>query len=310
MSDVRAASGLGEFADRHGFHTKGPLCVALVVTRKARSLGLPLDPDALLTERGGQVMGLGRGAVQSILSEHGIERVLAKEGGRTSRGSIDNMRTYVDFLNSLSDDELHFDAIEEFWIRRVKDYFSSKPLIFRSNPSYSLRWSIQDLLKQAVQRQRESPGTKYAGAVLQHLVGAKIECVADGPKVEHFGYSTSDEQRGRAGDFVIGDVAIHVTTAPTEAVIVRCRENIEAGFRPLLVTTPRGVAAAEVLAENQGLGGHVDVFEIEQFLAVNILELGRFDPGGRRDAVADIIGRYNSIVDRVETDPSIKIQMA
>ena len=64
------------------FHGKGPLCVALVVTQHARTMGLPLDPEKLITDGGGQVLGLGKGAVQTILSRHGISRVLASEGGR------------------------------------------------------------------------------------------------------------------------------------------------------------------------------------------------------------------------------------
>lgn len=90
---------LEAFTSKHGFKGKGPLCVALVVTEHARVKGLPLEPDALVTGGGGQVLGLGRSAVQSILNRHGIERVLAAEGGRTSRGSLKNMRHYVAFLN-------------------------------------------------------------------------------------------------------------------------------------------------------------------------------------------------------------------
>lgn len=37
--------------------------------------------------------------MQAVLNRHGITRVLAAEGGRTSRGSISNMREYVAFLN-------------------------------------------------------------------------------------------------------------------------------------------------------------------------------------------------------------------
>ncbi len=45
-----------------------------------RAPGLPLDPDQLLTEGGGQVLGLGRSTVQAILERHGVTRVLASEG--------------------------------------------------------------------------------------------------------------------------------------------------------------------------------------------------------------------------------------
>jgi len=37
--------------------------------------------------------------VQAILKKRGIDKILAKEGGRTSRGSGWYMRNYVDFLN-------------------------------------------------------------------------------------------------------------------------------------------------------------------------------------------------------------------
>lgn len=62
--------------------------MALVVTKAARDLGLPLDPALLRTDEGGQVKDLGKAAVQNILAEYGISKVLAEEGGRTSRGSL------------------------------------------------------------------------------------------------------------------------------------------------------------------------------------------------------------------------------
>ena len=66
---------LSEFAASNKFLTKGPLSVALVVTQHARNKGLPLNPDNLLTDKAGQVLGLGKGAVQAILNRHGIDRV-------------------------------------------------------------------------------------------------------------------------------------------------------------------------------------------------------------------------------------------
>ena len=104
---------LKEFSDKNRMKGKGPLCVALVVTRHGKKLGMPLNPEALLTEAGGQVMGLGKASVQSILKDHGIDRVLAEEGGRTSRGSIGNMRKYVAFLNDLhASGAIDFDQLE------------------------------------------------------------------------------------------------------------------------------------------------------------------------------------------------------
>jgi hypothetical protein len=48
------------------------------------------------------------------------------------------------------------------------------------------------------------------------MVGAKLDCALGLGKFEHNSYSTSDQQSGRSGDFFLGDVAIHVTTAPAK----------------------------------------------------------------------------------------------
>ncbi len=307
MGDLQEA--LHAFNKERKFSRKGPLCVALVITQHARKMGLPLDSDKLLTDGGGQVLGLGKGAVQAVLNRHGVTRVLAAEGGRTSRGSIGNMREYVAFLNSLADaGPVDLDAVESFWIARVHEFFSAKPFKIRLDASRSLRTLVRDVIAQAEDRQRNTPGMQYAGAVLQHLVGAKLDCALGAGNFEHNSFSTSDAQTGRSGDFFIGDVAVHVTTSPGEAVIERCRDNINDGHRPIMVTTARGLAAAEVLAENAGLGERIDIFEVEQFVALNLYELGKFAAEGRRVAVGDVVTRYNEIVEEVETDPSLKIE--
>lgn len=305
---IDLTSALQDFNKDRKFSGKGSLCVALVVTQHARN-GLPLNPDTLLTEAGGQVLGLGRAAVQAALGRHGISRILAAEGGRTSRGSISNMREYVAFLNGLAvSGPVDLEVVEAFWIKRVHEFFSAKPFRIRLDASRSLRTLVRDVIAQADERRRNMPGMQYGGAVLQHLVGAKLDCALGTGKFEHNSFSTSDSQSGRNGDFFIGDVAIHVTTAPGEAVISRCRDNIDNGHRPIIVTTARGVTVAEGLAENAGLAERIDIFEIEQFVALNLYELGKFAAEGRRIAVGDVVARYNEIVEEVETDPSLKIE--
>ncbi|MCT4684093.1 MAG: DUF4928 family protein [Roseicyclus sp.] len=308
MADLEAA--LHAFNKARRFGRKGPLCVALVTTQHARKMGLPLDPDDLLTDKGGQVLGLGKAAVQSVLKRHGIDRVLASEGGRTSRGSIDNMRAHVALLNDLHRQGIaDLDAIEGYWIEQVHAFFAGKPFKVKLDGSRSLRVLVRDVLAQAEDRQKTTPGMQFMGAVLQHLVGAKLDCALGAGQFGHNSFSTSDAQSGRAGDFFIGDVALHVTTSPGEGVVQRCKENLDDGYRPVIVTTARGLTAAEVLCENAGIGERVDVFEVEQFIALNLYELGRFAAEGRRVAVTDLVTRYNEIVEEVETDPSLMIEV-
>lgn len=301
---------LEKFAAEMVFRGQGPMSVALVVTQHARTMGLPLDPEKLVTERGGQVLGLGKGAVQSVLKRHGIARVLAKEGGRTSRGSLGKMREYVAFLNALgTQGKVDLDAIESFWVDRVQQFFSGKPFKIKLDASRSLRTVVRDVISQAEQRQKDTHGMNYAGAVLQHLVGAKLDCALGRGHLQHNSFSTADAPNERAGDFFLGDVAIHVTTSPGEAVIDRCKENLDDGHRPILVTVQRGLTVAEGLASNVGLGDRIDLFEIEQFVALNLYEIAKFASEGRRLAVADLVSRYNEIVEEFETDPSLKIEL-
>jgi hypothetical protein len=69
------------------------------------------------------------------------------------------------------------------------------------------------------------------------------------------------------------------------------------------------LTVAEVLSENAGLGESIDVFEIEQFIALNLYEIGKFTADGCRIAILDFVNRYNDIIDDVETDPSLKIEI-
>jgi len=141
------------------------------------------------------------------------------------------------------------------------------------------------------------------------LVGAKLDCALGAGKFEHNSFSTADSPGLRAGDFFLGDVAIHVTTSPGEAVIARCGENLNDGVRPILVTLQRGLDVAEGLATNVGLGDRIDIFEIEQFVALNLYEIGKFAADGRKTAVDDMVKRYNEIVEEFETDPSLRIEL-
>lgn len=288
--------------------SKGSLSLALILTRNAKAKDFPLDRAEFLTPSGGQVAGLGGGAVKRILKDHGVERILSTEGGRTSRGNMERMTAYLDVLNDLHGKGLlDLDQIEAYWVERVLAFFDAQPFTFKLDPSRSLRACVRDLLGQAVERQREVKGTMYAGAVMQHLVGAKLDYVTKGT-LQHHGFAVADAPSNRSGDFLVGDVAIHVTTAPGEALIRKCQGNLSAGLRPLIVTTEDGVGGAKALSKQAGVDDRLDVIEIEQFIATNVYEWSVFERDGRPEAVREIIERYNRIVAECESDPSLRIE--
>jgi len=296
-------------ADNEGMR-KGLLCVALVVTRRAQDVGLPMNEDSLLTVGGGQVRGLGRAAVQSILNAHGITRVLAQEGGRTSRGSVGLTKAYAQFLNCLHHDgNVDLQAVESWWVARVREFFAAQPFVLNMDPNRSIRFVVQDLLRQAEQRQAEASGVMIVGAVLQHLVGAKLALLL-GEQLPQHGASVADEPTGRTADFQLHDTAVHVTVAPTEALLKKCRSNLEHGLHVIIITVSERTSMAEGLAQQEGIGDRVDVLDAEQFIAANLHERGKFDRTGRTTSAVALVEKYNEIVETCETDPSLRIAIA
>ncbi|WP_374469941.1 DUF4928 family protein [Phenylobacterium sp.] len=293
--------------DALGLKTKGPLGVALVVVARASTEPFPLDTSRFLTPRGGQVKGAGGPAVARILKKHGIVRRLAAEAGRTSRGSIMAMEALVGLLNRwAAEGHLDLEAVEAYWVDRVRDYFASTPISFRMDPAFGFTATVRGLMEQAAARQRESNGTMVVGTVMQHLVGAALEMAMPGVPVTHHP-SNQNDASGRGGDFDIGDAVLHVTGSPSEALLAKCRDNLERGWRPVIITTRNGIVTAEVLAEAAGIAGRVDMIDFEQFIATNAQLRGHFGSGDSRSAMLGLIDRYNLIVGKVETDPSLRI---
>ena len=301
---------LNAFSSRYRIYGKRPLSAVLVATRKASNLTPPFSVENFFTPQKNHVAVLEKSAVQTILADHDISRVLAEEGGRTSRGSILKMRAYAAFLNELAQEKLlDFSAIEKWWIGRIKEFFSSKPFSLKVDASRSIRSIVSDLIEAAFARQRECPGVMVAGAVMQHLVGAKIATVLPDVKIKHEGFFVADAPAGRKGDFLIGDTAIHVTTAPTEALIRKCCDNLAQNLRPLVITTQSGVGGAIALAKNADVAERIDILEIEQFVATNVYEWSAFQQTKRTVTVRQLVEAYNRIIDECETDPSLKIAM-
>lgn len=181
-----------------------------------------------------------------------------------------------------------------------------EPLIFDLYDRYSIRTAIRALLKQAEEHQKQDTRTMFLGAVLKHLVGAKLELVL-GHEVETHGAFVADSVTDRSGDYQIEDVVVHVTTSPGEALLRKCSDNLDNGLRPLVITTFKNVPVAETMAENKGIAGRVEFFDVEQFVASNILELSKFSVSGRKVTVQDLIGRYNRLAG-CENNPGLLIK--
>lgn len=115
--------------------------------------------------------------------------------GRTSRGTMALMHDYAELINELRPTAEQFTEIEQYWVKRIQAFFTSKPFKLESDNSLSVDAAVEHLLRQAAQRRRENPGTMYVGTVLQHLVAAKLTIVA--PEVEINDASVADDPSPR-----------------------------------------------------------------------------------------------------------------
>ena len=78
------------------------------------------------------------------------------------------MHDYAELINELRPTAEQFTEIEQYWVKRIQAFFTSKPFKLESDNSLSVDAAVEHLLRQAAQRQRGNPGnTMYVGTVLQ-----------------------------------------------------------------------------------------------------------------------------------------------
>lgn len=300
---------LKAFQTENNIYTKGSLSLVIQFTRLVQSKDFPLNPDDFQTSSKGQVAGLGGANLKKILKEHGITQQLSSEGGRTSRGNMGIMIKYADFLNTWNAEEpVDFAVVEIFWAEQVSEYFRNLPFILTADTAKTIGANLDELFEQAKKRQRENPGMQYLGTVLQHLIAAKLCLIMPENSFEIHGASVADAPTERSGDFVINNTIIHCTTMPGALLIEKCKVNLRGGCLPVIITIFDRVHTALNLAEDAGLAGRVEVWDVQQFLSANVYEHSFFDEGKRNSALADIVGRYNNIILETETDPSLRIE--
>lgn len=294
-----------------GVPSRGKIAAALVVLER-----LQQTPDfefaAHVTEGRGQIAGLTPASLRRILERFGEEREYLREGGRTNRG---NHAFVADMLESLRASPLPsmegeqrrqtIDQLQRLLVEGpVKDFFNRQRIEFEYDANLPVRTAIGDILLYARASGRD-------GYVAQHLVGAKLEIRfldQPGMTVSNFPASAGDTQAQRAGDFEIADTVFHVTTAPSEANMARCRDDLGNGLASVLLVPEDKLVLARELTRQAELDKRVAVESIESFVGQNLSELGRFSHAGRHEQLKQLLVVYNRRVEEVESDRSLMIE--
>ncbi|QSB03969.1 DUF4928 family protein [Natronoglycomyces albus] len=278
------------------------------------SRAFPLTENDYRTKS--QVKGASGSRIKKLLAAHGEERVFLREGGRTSRGTVTLVASLANLINDCLSKHYSTDpndqarayiawSLQEWFVNKIQvDFFDKERLQVEIDPQLPVAAAVAAMIEAGRVR-----GGNAAGAVAQHLVGAKLELRFPDITINNESYTTADQQTNRAGDFQVGDTGIHVTTSPSQALFTtRCAKNLTDGYRPRVLVPDDKVAAAEQLRELAGLGRQVAVQAIEDFVGTNIEEIAQFTSAGVKSGLRQLLETYNTRVNKVEVDKSLMIE--
>lgn len=274
----------------------------------------PLEESRWFT--GTQVRLLGGSRINKILVRHGEARALASEGGRTSRGSQELARSFEAAVNESSGaDALAaasmkartdvVDRLQAAMVGRIRiDFFDRQRLQVEYRSHEPTSAVISQLLDAASRR-----GGNATGAVAQHVVGAALCLHYPSVEIDNHSYTTADEQTGRVGDFVVGSAALHVTTAPGEALIKKCEANLAREFFPIVLTLRERVAVAKGLAGNFSIADLISVRDIVEFVSDAVDISARYVRSQMATRLRELLETYNTRVAAAEPDPSLQVEI-
>lgn len=290
---------------RKGKVSRNTVAIGIVVLDHLRRQW-PLSKSDILSS-GGEIIG-SRHGLPETLEKYGIphQRFLkevttrqAHQDGQRLLESLEGGRLLEGYPEAQGD-ELLVEAITSLVVR-AEEWISRQNFKLNLDRQFSPAAWIQLLLSEARGRS--------GGKVEQHLIGAKLEERHQDITIPNHPGHAGDVQTGRAGDFLVGSTAYHVTATPGGAVLRKCAANLAAGLHPFLLVPRDQVEKARYIAQDQAIEARVTIISIEDFVATNVIEMSK---GEQRDFVSmlkKIVDRYNRRLAEVETDMSLKIEL-
>jgi hypothetical protein len=293
-----------ESCTRRGKVARNTISVGIVVLDHMRRNSPVLAHDVI--SPGGEVKGT-RSGLGNVLEAYGIPRNYLKEV-TTRQGHQDGQRLFADFdwgnrLAALSDEErdhLLMELIDQL-VERAMGWIRRQNLKLNIDRRHAPSSWVNLIVENAKQRS--------GGVVEQHLVGAKLEKRFDDLDIPNHPAHAADTQTSRAGDFVVSELIYHVTATPSRGVIQKCADNIQVGLHPILLV-PRDIEyRATALAQDEGIDKEITIISIEDFVAMNIIELATDESKDFFNVLQEIVQIYNRRLEEVETDMSLRIEI-
>lgn len=289
---------------RKGKISRNTIAVGLVVINHLRK-SCPVTREDVLSP-GGEIKG-ARSGLKKILEKYGVpDHYLGEATTRQVHQDGQRLLDMLEWGKGLSViPELERDVI----LLTLAQSLSDRALV----------WLNRRNLKLDIDR-RQSPATwihlivdnaksRSSGIVEQHLIGAKLERRFKDIQIPNHAAHAADVQTARDGDFSISQYIYHVTASPGEGVIKKCANNIRAGKFPILLVPGEQENKAKTLAEIEGIEKTLTIISIENFIALNIIELAIDEKKDYFLILQEIVSVYNKRLQEVETDLSLRIDV-
>ncbi len=293
-----------ESCTRRGRVSRNTIAIGIVVLDHLRR-SCPLSRDQVISQ-GGEISG-ARSGLGKTLENYGIPNGYLKEV-TTRQGHQDGQRL-LDHLQWGKDlGEIPAEERDRCLLECIEDL-----------KKFANEWLGRQSLKFDVDR-RQAPTTwvniivenakgRSGGVVEQHLVGAKLERRFGNLSIPNYPAHAGDRQTERAGDFEISKMVYHVTSAPSRNVLQKCAGNIKVGLSPILLIPRDQESKARILAQDEGIDSELTIISIEDFIALNIIELATDENKDFFAVLKEIVEIYNKRLSEVETDLSLQIEL-
>lgn len=289
---------------RHGKVSRNTVAMGIVVLDHLRR-SCPLSRNQVMSQ-GGEVSG-ARSGLRKTLESYDIPSGYLKEI-TTRQAHQDGQKLLEEFAwgNKLS--EIPEDQRDELLLElvaRLRNMASEWLLRQNLSLDLDLRHAPTAWMNVIVENAKGRSG----GIVEQHLVGAKLARRFRGITVPNHPAHAGDTQTVRSGDFAISEFIYHVTASPTRNVLQKCKINATLGLHPILLVPREQLEKARFLAQDEGIDNELITVSIEDFIALNIVELATEESKDLFTVLKEIVEIYNQRLSEVETDLSLKIEV-
>jgi hypothetical protein len=283
---------------------RNTIAVAIVVLDHLKR-NSSVTRDEVISQ-GGEVTG-ARSGLGRILESYDLPEAYLKEV-TTRQGHQDGQRLFEQFgwgqvFSGLTNEEREEVVLE--LVDRLVEH--ARTWLKRQNLKLDLdrRHAPTSWINIIVENAKGRSG----GVVEQHLVGAKLARRFNEILIPNHPAHAADRQTDREGDFIVSKLVYHVTAAPSRSVLQKCKRNIQAGLYPWLLVPREQENKARILAQDEGIENELAILSIEDFVAVNIMELAVEEHKDFFSVLKEIVDIYNKRLLEVETDLSLQIEV-